>query len=77
MDVKAIIITVMHRWHGYAFWIPIVAPFIGGLLGAWSYHFFIGMHVPDEMDAAPEGQLSDKGRGVRDGELDPLNKEEI
>nr|CAD2148240.1 unnamed protein product [Meloidogyne enterolobii] len=30
------------------FWIPIIAPFIGALLGAWIYQFFIGIHVPTD-----------------------------
>lgn len=29
------------------FWIPIVAPLIGGVIGAWMYQFIIGIHLPD------------------------------
>ncbi|GMT16635.1 hypothetical protein PFISCL1PPCAC_7932 [Pristionchus fissidentatus] len=33
------------------FWVPIVAPFVGALIGAWFYQFAIGFHTPaDEVD---------------------------
>jgi len=45
------------------FWIPIIGPLIGGVLGAWTYKLAIGIHVPaDEYDAVP----------TRGAELQPL-----
>ncbi|KAK0409656.1 hypothetical protein QR680_004680 [Steinernema hermaphroditum] len=32
------------------FWIPIVAPLLGALIGSWVYQFFIGIHMTDEME---------------------------
>uniref|UniRef100_A0A0N4Z116 Aquaporin n=1 Tax=Parastrongyloides trichosuri TaxID=131310 RepID=A0A0N4Z116_PARTI len=29
------------------FWIPIIGPLIGGVIGAWSYQLIIGIHLPD------------------------------
>jgi MIP family channel proteins len=34
-------------WHSYYFYIPIIAPLFGSVLGAWSYLFFVGFHIPD------------------------------
>ncbi|KAI6181672.1 Major intrinsic protein domain containing protein [Aphelenchoides besseyi] len=34
-------------FHNYYFWIPIVAPMIGGPLGAWTYIALIGAHLKD------------------------------
>lgn len=36
------------------FWIPIIGPLIGGVLGGWIYRLAIGIHIPlDEYDAVP------------------------
>lgn len=37
------------------FWVPIIGPFIGAVVGAWIYKLAIGIHVPpdDEYDAVP------------------------
>ncbi|KAI6222515.1 Major intrinsic protein domain containing protein [Aphelenchoides besseyi] len=34
-------------FHNYYFWIPIIAPMIGGPLGAWTYIALIGAHLKD------------------------------
>ncbi|EYC07940.1 hypothetical protein Y032_0068g213 [Ancylostoma ceylanicum] len=34
-------------YHDYYFWIPIIAPLVGAVLAAWTYHLFIGCHIPD------------------------------
>uniref|UniRef100_A0A915M5Q6 Uncharacterized protein n=1 Tax=Meloidogyne javanica TaxID=6303 RepID=A0A915M5Q6_MELJA len=35
-------------WRNYYFWIPIIAPLIGALLGTWTYQFLVGINIPDE-----------------------------
>uniref|UniRef100_A0A914EAT8 Uncharacterized protein n=1 Tax=Acrobeloides nanus TaxID=290746 RepID=A0A914EAT8_9BILA len=35
-----------YKW----FWIPIVGPMIGGVLGAWLYQVFIGIHIPNDIE---------------------------
>ncbi|KAF7633891.1 hypothetical protein Mgra_00006753 [Meloidogyne graminicola] len=35
-------------WNNYYFWIPIIAPFIGALIGTWLYQFLVGIHILDE-----------------------------
>uniref|UniRef100_A0A7E4VK95 Aquaporin-9 n=1 Tax=Panagrellus redivivus TaxID=6233 RepID=A0A7E4VK95_PANRE len=34
-------------FHNYYFWIPVIAPLIGGLIGAWTYILLVGSHIPD------------------------------
>ncbi|VDM54687.1 unnamed protein product [Angiostrongylus costaricensis] len=35
-------------YHNCYFWIPIFAPVVGAVLAAWTYHLFIGAHIPDD-----------------------------
>jgi glycerol uptake facilitator protein len=35
------------------FWVPIVGPLIGGVIGAWLYKFLIGQHLPAADPTAP------------------------
>ncbi|KAL6741923.1 hypothetical protein Aduo_015130 [Ancylostoma duodenale] len=52
-----------YKW----FWIPIICPMIGAVIGAWLYEFFIGFHIPDDPETSyihkilddrnPEGQI--------------------
>lgn len=54
-------------YHNYYFWVPIVAPLIGGPLGALLYHTFIGAHAPDTEDTLREIALP------KHDEREPLN----
>ncbi|KHJ89076.1 aquaporin-9 domain protein [Oesophagostomum dentatum] len=52
-----------YKW----FWVPILCPMLGALIGAWMYELFIGFHIPDDPETSyvhkilddrnPEGQL--------------------
>jgi glycerol uptake facilitator protein len=44
--------------HGYYFWIPIVGPLIGGLLGTYLYDFVIHRYLPPKDAPSPPGELS-------------------
>ncbi|CAD5214615.1 unnamed protein product [Bursaphelenchus xylophilus] len=48
-------------YHDYYFWIPIVAPLIGGPLGAFLYHLFIGAHAPDSVQEVKKISLQKNG----------------
>ena len=39
------------------FWVPIVAPIIGGLIGAWLYRVLIGTFLPDEAEPDDEAAV--------------------
>ncbi|MFH4979554.1 hypothetical protein AB6A40_006263 [Gnathostoma spinigerum] len=38
----------LFTYHDYFFLVPLIAPMVGAVIGAYSYVFFIGMHVPDQ-----------------------------
>ena len=44
--------------HNYFFWIPIVGPLIGGILGIWTYDRIIAPNLPREADDAPPGTVA-------------------
>ncbi|CAJ0586886.1 unnamed protein product, partial [Mesorhabditis spiculigera] len=57
-------------YHNNYFWIPVVAPFFGAVLGGWSYHFFVGVHIADEVDAVAETRQ----KSIEDGAGRPEEK---
>ncbi|CAJ0932211.1 unnamed protein product, partial [Mesorhabditis belari] len=60
-------------YHNNYFWIPVVAPFFGAVLGGWSYHLFVGIHIedPDIDEERPvqrmieDGEKSDRAEHKR------------
>jgi MIP family channel proteins len=40
---------------GHWWWVPIVAPLVGGVLGGWLYDVFIGNHFPNEQPKVSVG----------------------
>ncbi|CBY15913.1 unnamed protein product [Oikopleura dioica] len=52
--------------HGSAhfFWIPLVAPLVGGVIGALCYLFVISAHWPEE-----EKKIEEEYQKVSDGEI--------
>ena len=50
--------TSVFRSHGWYFWIPIVGPLIGGVLGIWLYDRAIAPFLPDRDEDAPPGTVA-------------------
>jgi glycerol uptake facilitator protein len=46
------------------FWVPIIGPFIGGVIGAYVYDFFVGNLLPQEGEVGEVVQDPDTGRPV-------------
>jgi glycerol uptake facilitator protein len=47
-----------HAWrdqynHLY-FWVPIIGPLVGGVIGAALYHYLVGQYLPLEVEAVPQ-----------------------
>ncbi|CAG0904147.1 unnamed protein product, partial [Darwinula stevensoni] len=55
--------------NNYFFWIPIVAPIVGGILGAWSYQLMVGFHVAPA-PGAPVMEMAEKGQFLPKDTLD-------
>jgi len=55
-DLMPRIFTAIAGWGGAPFtfrggnwfWVPVIGPFIGGVLGAWVYTLLIGIHLPKQ-----------------------------
>lgn len=43
--------------HGWYFWIPIVGPLIGGVLGVFLYDLLVAPNLPDEAEPTPPGSI--------------------
>lgn len=42
------VILFVFRVRGYNyFWVPVIGPHLGGILGAFVYQFMVGFHWPD------------------------------
>ncbi|HEV3168664.1 MAG TPA: MIP/aquaporin family protein [Isosphaeraceae bacterium] len=44
--------------HGFYFWVPVIAPLVGGVCGATLYDLAIGRNLPPLAEPTPPGQLS-------------------
>jgi glycerol uptake facilitator protein len=44
--------------HKYYFWVPIVGPLVGGILGIWLYDRLIAPNLPRESEDAPPGTVT-------------------
>ncbi|KAL6741925.1 hypothetical protein Aduo_015132 [Ancylostoma duodenale] len=69
---RLLTLTVGYGWEVFSFrnynwfWIPMIMPMFGAVVGAWVYEFFIGFHIPNEPDPpiykviddrSPDGQI--------------------
>ncbi|VDK54928.1 unnamed protein product [Anisakis simplex] len=69
---RVFLLCVGYGWsvfsaYDYYFWIPIVGPMIGALIGAWLYKLFVGLHGLDEqldISTGPPYPKIDKGYRV-------------
>lgn len=50
-----------HRDYGY-FWIPILGPHIGAIIGCVLYILFVGLHWPPEYEVTSDIRMSNKGQ---------------
>jgi glycerol uptake facilitator protein len=50
--------TSVFRSHNGYFWVPLVAPLVGGVCGTLLYDLTIGRHLPDPEEPSPPGRLS-------------------
>jgi len=55
--------------NNYYFWVPIVAPLLGGVVGAYIYDFTIGRVIAAKM-LLQSGTAETKGEAVREPAVD-------
>ncbi|TKR80155.1 hypothetical protein L596_014275 [Steinernema carpocapsae] len=48
------------------FWVPLVGPMIGGVLGGWIYQLAVGFHVPDDREHKYELVATKNGKDIED-----------
>lgn len=64
-DLSPRIFTAVAGWGNQVFsfnnygwwWIPVVAPHVGGIVGAWVYYMVVEAHWPEEEEESPNGPV--------------------
>ncbi|XGW34974.1 hypothetical protein V3C99_018763 [Haemonchus contortus] len=63
--------------YGFYFWIPIVGPLIGAVLGAWIYKLFVGLHgLTEELEVSSKGynEFMPRSQGILIGYDNTLSR---
>ncbi|KAI6226833.1 Aquaporin-10 [Aphelenchoides besseyi] len=65
MGPRLFLLCIGYGWtlftaYDYYFWIPLVGPFIGALIGTWIYKLFVGIHGADDEITITSGKVYPK-----------------
>jgi len=61
---QALFFSDPHRCYDYFFWIPIVAPLVGGVLGSFIYLVFIQWHLPELEDESESEEIKEETKAM-------------
>ena len=63
--------SISHWW-----WVPVIAPMVGGIIAAPIYWFFVEGNHPHQAKCSGAKDEEDDGLGERVEALNPMNEEE-